>query len=152
MNFIIENYNWWRAGHIIFVIFWMAGLLFLPRQFVYQFQVVANSDASRALIEQQARLIRIILKPSALMVWLFGILLFISIKGQANSWQVFASVPWAIKIISVISMTGIHGFYTSQHKSFAQQKPTKTENFWRIMNEAPALLAIIIVITAVVLL
>jgi len=152
MNFIVENYNWWRAGHLIFVIFWMAGLMFLPRKFVYQFQTKPGSAASQALILQQQKLIKIILNPSLVFVWVFGGLLLLSAGGQAGSWTVFGQTSWIIKLVSVSMVTAIHFYYLAHHKFFAKEQRTKTEKFWRVMNEVPAVLAIIIVITAVVFL
>jgi putative membrane protein len=152
MDWIVEHYNWWRAGHIIFVIFWMAGLLFLPRQFVYQFQTEPESKSSKVLIFQQKRLIRIILNPAMVGVWVFGILLLASVYGRSGSGAVFGQLPWIIKLSSVTLVSLIHFFYLAAHKNFAREYRTYSEKFWRLINEAPALLSILIVITAVVFL
>ncbi len=152
MNFIAEQYNWWRAGHIIFVIFWMAALLFLPRQFVYQFQTKPGSKASKTLIEQHSRLVRIIMNPAGLMTWFFGILLLTSVTARAGTTELFMQPAWILKLTLVLIMTGIHEFYVRQQRKFATEIRTRSERFWRRMNEVPAVLAIVIVITAVVFL
>ncbi|PHR63128.1 MAG: TIGR00701 family protein [Robiginitomaculum sp.] len=152
MNLIAEHYDWWRAGHIIFVIFWMAALLFLPRQFVYQFQTKLGSKAAKALIEQQGRLVRIIMNPAGLMTWVFGLLLLTSVTARAGTMDVFMQPAWILKLILVLVMTGIHEFYLRQQRKFAVDTRPHSERFWRMMNEVPAVLAIVIVITAVVFL
>jgi len=150
MNFIVENYNWWRAGHIIFVIFWMASLLFLPRKFVYQFATKVGSEASKNLIEQQKKLIKIIMNPSLIGVWLFGVLLILANFGHSGNWLVFTQQAWVIKLLAVIIMTGFHMFYLRQHRQFSNENRTYSKKFWLFLNEAPALLSVLIVIVAVV--
>ncbi len=152
MIFIAEHYDWWRAGHIIFVIFWMAALLFLPRQFVYQFQTEPGSKAAKALIEQQGRLVRVIMNPAGLMTWVFGLLLLTSVAARSGTVEVFMQLAWIIKLTLVLVMTGIHEFYLRQQRKFADDIRVRSERFWRMMNEVPAVLAMVIVITAVVFL
>ncbi len=150
MDFLAQNYNWWRAGHIIFVIAWMAGLLYLPRLFIYHFQSVKGGELDLCLIDQERRLLRIIMNPAMVMTWVFGVLLIFSNAGRANGWIIFLSVPWAVKFILVSLMTGIHHWYALVRKRFANGERPGTQKNWRFLNEVPAVLAIFIVLTAVV--
>ncbi len=152
MDFISEHYTWWRAGHIVFVIFWMAGLLILPRKFIYQFDAKPGSKQSKALIKQQKQLIKMVLNPSFMLVWGFGCCLLVSVFVQNGSASIFLKPAWIVKLLSISLMSGIHMFYLNQHRKFSAEMRTKTPKFWRIMNEIPAMLSIIIVITAVVFL
>ncbi len=150
MDFVVEQYNWWRAGHIVFVIFWMAALLFLPRKFVYQFRTPVNSAASADLINQQKVLIRIIMNPSGMGAWLFGVLLLFANYGRSGSLEIFQQPAWIIKLVLVVIMSCFHVFYLISHKNFCYENRTHSEKFWRILNEGPAILSILIVVTAVV--
>ncbi len=150
MSFLAENYDYWRAGHILSVIAWMAGLLYLPRLFVYHFSAKRGGELEASLVLQEERLLRIIMNPAFVLTWVFGILLVFSNAGRAGGWFVFLTPPWITKFILISLMTGMHHFYALARKQFAEGKRPYTEKQWRIINEIPAILAILIVMTAVV--
>jgi len=143
-------YDWLRGLHIVSVIFWMAGLLYLPRLYVYQFQAQPGGELETTLIVQQRRLYRGIMTPAMVAAWLFGILLLLSNAGRSGGWIFIHTIPWAVKLLAVIVMTGVHGMYGAARRKFAEGQRPRSEKFWRMMNEVPAVLAIVIVLVATV--
>ncbi len=150
MNFIAENYDIWRAGHILTVIAWMAGLLYLPRLFIYHFSAKPDGELETCLIAQEHRLLRMIMNPAFVLVWGFGILLIIANAGRAGGWSVFLSWPWVFKFSLITVMTVLHHYFALMRKQFAKGERPLSEKKWRIINELPAVLAIFIVVIAVV--
>ncbi len=133
-----------KALHIIAVIFWMAGMLYLPRLFVYHHQAQAGGELEGALLIQERNLLKIILNPALIAVWVLAITMII-----ANP-ALFSQGWFHFTLLLVLLMSGIHGFYAASAKKFAKGERPRTEKFWRIMNEGPAILTIIIVLLAVV--
>jgi putative membrane protein len=133
-----------QAFHIVSVIFFMAGLLYLPRLFVYHHQAVEGGELEEKLLIQEHNLRKIILNPSFIAVWIFAIAMI-----AANS-ALWTSGWFHLKLVLVVLISGVYGFYASAVKKFASGKRPRTEKFWRIMNEVPAIMAIIIVLLAVV--
>ncbi len=131
-----------KALHIISVIAWMAGMLYLPRLFVYHTQVETGSPTSVLLKVMEKRLLRYIINPAMIFSFIFGIML-ISIIGMAGGWL-------HTKILLVLMLAATHGMLAKYRKDFERDANTKSTNFYRIINEAPALLMIFIVILAVV--
>ncbi len=150
MNFIAQNYDYWRAGHIISVIAWMAGLLYLPRLFIYHFNAEKGGELEASLITQEHRLLRIIMNPAFVLTWIFGILLIISNAERAGGWSIFLQGPWLFKFTLVSIMTGLHHYFAYARKQFSKGERPLTQKQWRILNELPALLMIIIVLIATV--
>lgn len=148
MEFVSNHYDWWRAGHIIFVIYWVAGLLILPRYFIHQWEAEPGSDVTARIIKRQKMLISIVLNPSLVMSWLFGILLILVHAG--GGFGFLLQPAWLIKLGLVLIVTAMHFFYLFEHQHFARGERTRSEKFWRMINEVPAILTIFIVITAVV--
>ncbi len=143
-------YDWLRGLHVLAVIFWMAGLLYLPRLYVYHFQAEPGGELERTLITQQRRLYRGIMTPAMIAAWVFGILLLFSNAGRSGGWFFIHTLPWAVKLLGVVAMTGLHGFYGAARRKFAAGARPLSEKGWRLWNEAPAVLAIIIVLVATV--
>lgn len=133
-----------KALHIIAVIFWMAGMLYLPRLFVYHHQAQSAGELEGALLIQEGNLLKIILNPALIAVWVLAIVMI-----AANP-ALFSQGWFHFKLLLVIAMSGIHGFYAASAKKFAKGERPRSEKFWRIMNEGPAILVIIIVLLAVV--
>jgi protoporphyrinogen IX oxidase len=150
MNFMAEYYDVWRAGHIFSVMAWMAGLLYLPRLFVYHFKAKPGGELEASLIVQERKLLQIIMNPAFVLTWIFGIMLIFSDAGRAGGWSIFASPPWITKFVLVSAMTGVHHYYAIARKRFARNERPLSEKKWRILNEMPAALAILIILTAVV--
>lgn len=143
-EWLAAHYQWLRALHIISVIFWMAGLLYLPRLFVYHSKAEPGGELESALNIQERNLLRIIMNPSVIAAWLFGLSML-----WAN--PALLSLPWMhAKLTLVVVLTIVHHDYALARKRFARGERPRTEKFWRIINEIPALGAIAIVVFAVV--
>ncbi|MGJ3231662.1 MAG: protoporphyrinogen oxidase HemJ [Oceanicaulis sp.] len=133
-----------KALHIAAVIFWMAGMLYLPRLFVYHHQAEAGGELERALLIQEKNLLSIILNPALIAVWLLAIVMIVA---NASLW----SAGWFhVKLLLVLLLSGVHGFYAASAKKFARGERPRSEKFWRLMNEIPAIAAIVIVLLAIV--
>lgn len=144
-SFIIENYLWFKAFHVIAVISWMAGLLYLPRLFVYHTQAVKNSYASETFKLMEMRLYRYIMQPAMVATWLFGGLML-----YAN-WDAIMAMGWMhAKLSLVFLMTGLHHVFGAWRKKFMRDENTKSAKFYKFWNEAPTLLMIAIVILVIV--
>lgn len=133
-----------KGLHITAVIFWMAGMLYLPRLFVYHHQAQPGGELESALLVQERNLLKIIVNPAMIAVWLLAILM---IAANAALWT---SGWFHVKLLLVLALSGVHGFYAGAQKKFAKGERPRTEKFWRIMNEIPAIAVIVIVFLAVV--
>ncbi len=138
-------YEWVRAFHIIFVIFWMAGLLYMPRLFVYHSGAKLSGELDETLKIQERRLLKIIMNPSMIAAFIFGILLLWIRRDNLfdQSWIY-------LKLLLVFSLIGYHGFLSKTRKQFEAGQRPKSGKFFRGFNEIPPIAAIIIVILAVV--
>lgn len=142
-QFILENYQWFKALHIISIIAWMAGMLYLPRLYVYHVKAVKGGELSETLKIMERRLLRAIINPAMLATFIFGGLMF-----SANPELIHQ--PWMhAKLLFILLMTGVHGAFSKWRKNFAKDENTKSEKFYRIWNEVPTVFMIIIVILAV---
>ncbi|MGD2132955.1 MAG: CopD family protein [Maricaulaceae bacterium] len=146
-GFLNDYYNWLRALHILMVIAWMAGMLYLPRLFVHHMGATPDGELEQSLKLQERRLLKIIVNPSMIGAWAFGLLMLWAHWGPIMQTGAYWFHP---KFLLVLILSGIHGFYAGAQKKFARGERPRTEKFWRMMNEIPALLAIGIVILAVV--
>jgi protoporphyrinogen IX oxidase len=137
-----DLYGWLKAFHIIAVIAWMAGLLYLPRLFVYHCAAEPGSTQSETFKTMERRLLRAIINPAMMATWLFGI-------GLA--WQGgWAFATWfQIKLGLVIVMSGVHGLLARYVRAFAVDQNRNSQRFYRIINEVPTILMIAIVLLAV---
>ena len=143
---IDSPYHWIKAFHIIAVISWMAGMLYLPRLFVYHCRVSPGSEASELFKVMEHRLMRFIMAPSLTLVWFLGLWLvwFTNALNPVNgTWM-----HW--KLTLVFAMSGLHGLFAKYRKAFARDERPKSEKYFRILNEVPAVLMVIIVILVVV--
>jgi putative membrane protein len=135
-------YEWLKAFHIIAVIAWMAGMLYLPRLFVYHCEADAGSMQSETFKVMERRLLRAIMNPAMIATWVLGLWL-----AHAGGW--FAS-PWLhIKLLLVVLLSGAHGFFSRCVKDFARDRNRRTQRFYRFINEVPTLLMIGIVLVVV---
>jgi len=133
-----------QALHIIAVIFWMAGMLYLPRLFVYHHMAEPGGELEKALLVQERNLLRIILNPSLVAVWLFALIMI------ASNTALFSSGWFHAKLLLVILISGAHGFYAASARKFANGERPRSEKFWRLMNEVPAIGAVLVVLLAVI--
>ena len=145
MSFLSPIYFWVKAFHIISVIAWMAGLLYLPRLFVYHAGVAANSDTSQTFKVMERRLLRAIMTPAMIATYGFGILL--AMTPGVVDWH----ERWFIaKLCLVAALTVIHVMLAAWRRDFAADCNRRSPRFYRIINEVPTVLMIIIVILVAV--
>ena len=137
-------YDWIKVGHIVSLIAWMAGMLYLPRLFVYHASLPPGSEGQSATFKvMERRLLKAIMNPALIATWVFGL---------ALAWMSgFYASPWLqAKFVLVLAMTGIHGWLARMVKDFAADRNTRGHRFYRVLNEVPTLLMIVIVILVVV--
>ena len=147
MTFLAEHYDLLRGLHIIAVIAWMAGMLYLPRLYVYHTQAEPGSQMDETFKVMELKLLRIIINPAMAIAWILGLCL-IAGNSVIRSWG-FLLEPWmVVKLAGVIALSGWHGFLAGARRKFADGTNTRPERFWRMTNEIPFLLAIIIVLSA----
>lgn len=139
-------YPWIKSVHIIAVITWMAGIFYLPRLFVYHAEQSVPGDSRDEVFRvMEWKLYRYIMNPSLIVVWVFGLAL-VATPGIVDWGQVW---PWA-KALSVIAMTWFHLWLGQRRKEFASGQNTRTGRSYRLMNEVPTLLMLVIVVSVVV--
>ena len=140
---LADYLSWILAFHIIAVIAWMSGLLYLPRLFVYHTQTAPGSDGSERFKVMERKLLRGIINPAMIAVWISGPLMAWLTGAYLDTWL-------QAKFALVLLMSGYHGYLSARRKDFAQDRNTKSERFYRITNEIPAALMVFIVILVVV--
>ncbi|MDE1900644.1 MAG: protoporphyrinogen oxidase HemJ [Alphaproteobacteria bacterium] len=137
-------YIWIKALHVIAVISWMAGMLYLPRLFVYHTQAKPGSDLSETLKIMERRLLRYIMNPAMIVSFATGFAMLET--NDALKAQLFMH----IKMVSVLAMAGVHGMLARYRRAFAEDRNIHSGKFYRILNEAPTVLMIVIVIMIIV--
>jgi putative membrane protein len=143
--FLSDLYPWTKALHIISIIAWMAGLLYLPRLFVYHAEAAAGSDKAETFKIMERRLLRAIMNPAMVAAYLFGTMLLLT-PGIAD----WSSGSLYTKLVFVGILTVLHHVFALWRKAFALDRNPRSVGLYRAMNEAPALLMIGIVIMVVV--
>jgi len=136
-------YEWIKALHVIALIAWMAGMLYLPRLFVYHCEAEAGSKQSETFKLMERRLLKAIINPAMIVTWLAGLFLAWSGHWFSSSWL-------HAKLALVIILSGVHGFFSRWVKDFAADRNTRSQKFYRVINEVPTVLMIFIVILVVV--
>jgi len=136
-------YLWLKAFHVIAVIAWMAGMLYLPRLFVYHCDAPKGSIQSETFKIMERRLLKAIINPAMVVTWLLGLYLLWDGGWYTSGWM-------HAKIALVLVMSGLHGVYVRRLKEFAADRNTKPAKYYRILNEVPTLLLIGIVILVIV--
>jgi protoporphyrinogen IX oxidase len=134
---------WVKALHIISVIAWMAGMLYLPRLFVYHAEAVKGSETSETFKVMERRLLKAIVNPSMILVFLTGFILVYLTGDWREGW-------WQAKFILVLGLAGLHGYFARCVRAFAEDRNQWPARFYRFLNEAPTILMVLIVILAVV--
>ena len=136
-------YDWFKAFHIVAVIAWMAGMLYLPRLFVYHCEAPPGSVQSETFKVMERRLLRAIINPAMVATWVLGLWL----AYDAG----FFTSPWLhAKLALVVVLSGVHGFFAARVRDFAEDRNTRPRRFYRIVNEVPTLIMIAIVVLVVV--
>ncbi len=144
----INPYDLVRGLHILAVIAWMAGLLYLPRLFAYHTRATQGSELDTTFQEMELKLYRIIMNPAMVVAWLLGLALIWFRSGGigGNDWS-FLHSPWMLaKLSGVVFLTWWHHYLGTARKRFAEGKNTKSDKFWRMTNELPFIAAIIMVL------
>jgi len=136
-------YDWIKAIHIMAIISWMAGMLYLPRLFVYHCDAAPGSELSETLKVMEQRLLRIILNPAMILAWILGLWLAWNANWFSAGW-------FHAKLAFALALSGVHGHYSASARRFANDQNTRSSRYWRMMNEVPALLMVVIVILVVV--
>jgi len=136
-------YEWIKAFHVIAVIAWMAGMLYLPRLFVYHCEAEIGSKQSETFKVMERRLLKAIINPAMIAAWLLGLYL-----AWTGHW--FSSGWFHIKLLLVLILSGLHGMLARWVRDFANDRNTRSQKFYRIINEIPTVLMIGIVIMVIV--
>lgn len=140
---LLVAYLWVKAAHVIFVIFWMAGLFAFPRYLIYHQENLADAADAARWVERERKLRRIILTPAMIVTLLLGVAL-----ASMGSWW---AAGWLhAKLLFVLALTGYHGWAVGYSKKLAAGRPTLTNKKLRLLNEAPALLIALIVVLVIV--
>ena len=138
-----DYYEWIKALHVIAVIAWMAGMLYLPRLFVYHCEAEAGSKQSETFKVMERRLLRAIINPAMIATWVLGLWLAYD--------QALFKAGWLHgKLALVLALTALHGLFSRWVRDFTADRNTHSQKFYRIVNEAPAVLMIGIVILVIV--
>jgi putative membrane protein len=138
-----QAYLWVKAVHVMAVIAWMAGMLYLPRLFVYHAEAPMGSSLSETFKVMERRLLRIIMNPAIVLAWVLGLWL----AWQADS---FGSAWLHAKLALVLALSALHGYFAAAVRKFAEDRNARSPRHWRMMNEVPALLMAGIVILVIV--
>ena len=142
---VSEYFNLLRGLHIIAVIAWMSGLLYLPRLFVYHTRAEPGSQMDETFKTMEVKLLRIIINPAMVLVVLFGgSLVWVDLTRLGPH---FWLSPWALtKMVGVVVLFGWHGFLAGARRAFAENRNHRSERFWRMTNELPFLVAVVVVL------
>ena len=145
-GFLAEWYPWIKVGHVVSVIAWMAGLFYLPRLYVYHVEQVEKGSATDVMFQtMERRLLKGIIGPASVAVWVFGLCLVFT-PGIVDWGMVW---PWT-KGFSVLAMTGFQHWLGARRKDFVAGSNTVTGRQFRLMNEVPTLLMVVIVASVIV--
>jgi putative membrane protein len=137
------TYAWIKAGHVIFVIFWIAGMFMLPRYYVYHQESPAGSAEEKRWIERERKLRTIIIAPAMVLVWTLGLILAWTTGAWAQGW-------FHIKFAIVLALSAYHGWLVGYGRKLARGERPVSGKSLRIMNEIPGLATVIIVILVIV--
>jgi len=132
--------NWLRVGHVIFMVFWLAGLFMLPRQCIYMLDHTPGSEGEAKWADRMGKLRKIVLTPSLVLVWVFG--LAIAIPGGY-----FSGAGWLhAKVTLVVLLSGYHGWLVGKTKKMARGERPLTEKSLRLVGEIPGLFLVLIIV------
>ena len=145
-QWLAANYDLIRGLHILAVIAWMAGLLYLPRLFAYHTRTQPGTEMDLTFKTMEAKLLKIIMTPAMVVAWIFGLML-LDIRTAHFQNPGLMLKPWLFtKLVGVVFMTSWHHFLAVNRKKFAEGRNKRSGKFWRAVNELPFLAAIVMVI------
>ncbi len=138
-------YPWTKALHVISMVAWMAGMFYLPRLFVYHCDMQPGSRESERFKVMEYRLLKQIINPAMIATWIFGILLVLTpgVIDWTSGW-------WHVKLTAVLLMSGFHGAMSKWRREFMEDRNKRSNRYYRIANEVPTLLLMVIVIMVIV--
>ncbi len=136
-------YPWIKAGHVVALIAWMAAMLYLPRLFVYHCEAEVGSKQSETFKVMERRLLHAIMNPAMIATWVLGLWLAHESGFYRSHWM-------QAKFVLVIAMSAVHGMLAARVREFADDRNTKSSKYYRIINEVPTALMILIVILVIV--
>ncbi len=139
----MAGYLWIKSLHVVSIIAWMAGLLYLPRLFVYHCEAPAGSDKSETFKIMERRLLRAIMTPAMVLAWITGLTLAIQAGFFSSGW-------FHLKLSLVLVMSGAHGYMSRCVRTFAADANERSHRFYRVLNEVPTLLMLVIVVAVIV--
>jgi putative membrane protein len=137
------TYAWIKAAHVIFVIFWIAGLFLLPRYYIYHQEAPPGSDEEKKWIERERKLRQIVITPAMILVWVFGLTLAYTIGAWSQGW-------FHAKLLLVLLLSGYHGYMVGYGKKLARGQRPASGKALRLMNEVPGIVTVLIVILVIV--
>jgi len=137
------TYAWLKAGHVIFVIFWIAGLFMLPRFYVYHQEAAPGSAEEARWIERERKLRRIIITPAMIMVWILGLSLAWTVQAWTMGW-------FQAKFILVVALSAYHGWMVGYGRKLARGERALSGRGLRMMNEVPGIAVVLIVVLVIV--
>ena len=138
-----DLYNWLKAFHVIAIVAWMAGMLYLPRLFVYHAGAAAGSETSETFKVMERRLLKVIMNPAMIISWVLG--LWLAWAGG------FFAEPWFwIKFAAVVGMTAAHGSLAKATRLFAEDRNGRSARAWRMINEVPTVLMFVAILAVIV--
>jgi putative membrane protein len=144
-GFFLHHYDWIKAFHVISVFSWMAGMLYLPRLYVYHATADKGSELSETLKIMERRLLRIIINPAMICAWVFGAAMI-----DANPTMLTAGKWLHVKLTAVILLQILHAFLSKWRKAFLRDENRHNAGFFRKVNEIPTALLIVIIIMVIV--
>ena len=142
-GFLGEGYLWVTALHVIAVIAWMAGMLYLPRLYVYHCAAAPGSAQSETFKVMERRLLRAIINPAMILAWVLGLALVAHLDAWGEAWM-------HAKFACVIALSTLHGFFARWRRQFDRDDNRHEARFYRLMNEVPTVLMVAIVVLVVV--
>jgi putative membrane protein len=137
------TYAWIKAGHVIFVIFWIAGMFMLPRFYVYHQESAPGSAEEKRWIERERKLRRIIITPAMILVWIFGLTLAWINEAWVLGW-------FQAKLVLVVALSAYHGWMVGYGRKLARGERPVSGKALRLMNEVPGLAVVLIVVLVIV--
>jgi len=138
-----DLYLWLKSLHIFMVVAWMAGMLYLPRLFVYHADAAVGSKESETFKVMERRLLRGIMNPAMIVVWIVGLWMAVSGGWMVAGWM-------HAKLALVLVMSAVHGLYSKWRKDFEADRNTRSASYYRIWNEVPAVILIAIIVLVVI--
>ncbi len=145
MKMLIELQPWTKALHVISMTAWMAGMFYLPRLYVYHCEMQPGTAESERFKVMERRLLRQIINPAMAATWVFGMTLVLTpgVVDWSAGW-------WQVKLAAVILLSGFHGELSRWRRDFLEDRNTRSQRFYRIANEVPTLLLVVIVVMVIV--